>query len=264
MRRLLEWLNVSHIISGTAHVAVGLVCLAVVGGALANSFIKSEHHARVELASANDPAKGHVVSIDIPLEAVRLSSTATVSASDADDAPSAVLMPAVFTGADASLLLASNDAPEIDHPVMKIALADLERQRLCLTQGIYYEARGERALGQLAVAEVVLNRVASNRYPNTICGVVFQGAKANRCQFSFACMANVMNKPRNQIAWRKAQRLAHNVLSGKVRNSVIGTATYYHATYVSPYWAPSMVEVAKIGQHIFYSSSADGLADPRS
>jgi hypothetical protein len=261
MRRLLEWLDVSHIVSGTAHVAVGLFCLTVVGGAVASSVIKAEHQVPVQLASANDPAKGHVVTIDVPLEGVRMAANASESAA----AP--VLVPAVFTGADASDLLVNNNANEalkVDRPVLKIALHDLERQRLCLTQGIYYEARGERSIGQLAVAEVILNRVASNRYPASICGVVFQGAKSHRCQFSFACMQNVMNRPRNPVAWRKAQRLAHDVLSGKVRNSVIGTATYYHAAYVNPYWAPSMVEVAKIGQHIFYSSSADGLADPRS
>jgi hypothetical protein len=205
------------------------------------------------------------VTIDVPLDSVRLTSNA--SANDESDAAAPVLVPAVFTGADASALLVNNDANEplrVDRPVLKIALHDLARQRLCLTQGIYYEARGERSIGQLAVAEVILNRVASNRYPASICGVVFQGAKSHRCQFSFACMKNVMSRPRNPAAWRKAQRLAHDVLSGRVRNSVIGTATYYHAAYVNPYWAPSMVEVAKIGQHIFYSSSADGLADPRS
>lgn len=264
MRRLLEWLDVSHIVSGTAHVAVGLFCLTVVGGAVASSVIKSEHQVPVQLASVNDPAKGHVVTIDVPLDGVRLASNASANA---DSAAAPVLVPAVFTGADASSLLVNNNATEdlkVDRPVLKIALHDLARQRLCLTQGIYYEARGERSAGQLAVAEVILNRVASNRYPASICGVVFQGAKSHRCQFSFACMKNVMSRPRNSVAWRKAQRLAHDVLSGKVRNSVIGNATYYHAAYVNPYWAPSMVEVAKIGQHIFYSSSADGLTDPRS
>ena len=264
MRRLLEWLDMSHIVSGTAHVAVGLFCLTVVGGAVASSVIKHQDMAPVQLASAHDAAKGHVVSIDVPLEGVRRAST-RAAANDADTA-SAMLVPAVFTGADASLLLVSNnndesgnDPLQVDRPVLKIALNDLERQRLCLTQGIYYEARGESAMGRLAVAEVILNRVASGRYPKTICGVVFQGAKSHRCQFSFACMKNVMNRPRNPVAWRKAQRLAHYVLSGRVNTSVIGSATYYHATYVNPYWAPSMVEVAKIGRHIFYRSTADGL-----
>jgi len=269
MRKLLEWLDVSHIVSGTAHVAVGLFCLTVVTGAIASSLIKSDHRVPVQLASANDPAKGHVVAIDIPLGGVRLAAK-PASADDGDNI-GAVLVPAVFTGADASSLLVNNnnrndETLQVDRPVLRIALKDLERQRLCLTQGVYYEARGERSIGQLAVAEVILNRAASNHYPPSICGVVFQGAKSNRCQFSFACMKNVMNRPLNPVAWRKAERLAHYVLSGKVRNSVIGSATYYHASYVNPYWAPSMVEVVKIGQHIFYSSRADGLAaaDPRS
>lgn len=263
MRRLLEWLNVSHMVSGTAHIAVGLFCLTVVGGALTISYSNSDAaSAAMRMASADKADMSqHVVSITVgpDAEVTPNASASTVSASD--DAAHPDLVPAVFRGSDAGTVMLSNAV--VTHPALKIKLADLERERRCLVEGIYYEARGERAVGQVAVAEVVLNRVMSGRYPASICGVVFQGAKSGQCQFSFAC-TNVMKHPRNKVAWRKAQRLAHYVLAGKVRNSLVGTATYYHATYVSPYWAPHMVEVAKIGQHIFYRSAADGLGDPQS
>ncbi len=268
MRRLLEWLNVSHMVSGTAHIAVGLFCLTVVGGALTISYSNSDvASAALRVASADKAAMSqHVVSITVgpdaeatPEASAADASVSTVSASD--DAAHPDLVPAVFRGSDTSAILLNNAV--VTHPSIKIKLVDLERERQCLVEGIYYEARGERAVGQLAVAEVVLNRVMSGRYPASICGVVFQGAKSGQCQFSFAC-SNVMKHPRNKVAWRKAQRLAHYVLAGKVHNSLVGTATYYHATYVNPYWAPHMVEVAKIGQHIFYRSAADGLGDPQS
>jgi spore germination cell wall hydrolase CwlJ-like protein len=262
MRRLLEWLDVSHIVSGTAHVAVGFLCLSLVGGAFVFSATSTSATTKPALvASARDggvAAEGgsDVVALRVGADDAAAALKAIPAGAPAQEAAS-ILVPAVFRSADAGM----HDA--VSQPVLKIKLTDLEKERQCLVEGIYYEARGERAVGQLAVAEVVLNRVLSGRYPSTICGVVFQGAKTGRCQFSFACDSS-MKHPRNMVAWRKAQRLAHYVLSGKVRNSLVGSATYYHASYVNPYWAPSMVEVAKIGQHVFYRSAADGLpADPQ-
>ncbi|MGB3809283.1 MAG: cell wall hydrolase [Parvibaculum sp.] len=246
MRRLLEWLDVSHMLSGTAHVAVGLFCLTVVSGALISSMTSTE-------AMTSVTALGNVAAAE-PMHDAR-AMLASVS-----DTPS-IAVPAVFRSADATATLL-HSAVVVSPPVLNIKLGDLEKERRCLTEGIYFEARGESAIGQLAVAEVVLNRVMSGRYPASICGVVFQGAKSNQCQFSFACNGD-MRKPRDPVAWRKAQRLAHYVLAGKVRNSIVGSATYYHASYVSPYWAPHMVEVAKIGQHIFYRT-ADAVPDPQS
>lgn len=270
MRKLFEWLDVSHIVSGTAHIAVGLFCLTVVSATLVHSAISVQAKPAM-LASAGSAltasAEGgrDVVAVSVGNEPDSVAKSdiipASASATDVADAPASVMVPAVFRTSDADGLM-MHDAVTAK-PVLKIKLNDLERERRCLVEGIYYEARGENARGQLAVAEVVLNRVLSGRYPSSICGVVFQGAKTGHCQFSFACN-NAMKHPRNKVAWRKAQRLAHYVLSGQVNKSIIGTATYYHAAYVNPYWAPSMVEVAKIGQHVFYRSTADGLNDPES
>ena len=276
MRRLLEWLDVSHIVSGTAHVAVGLFCLTAVTSALAISVTKSEATTAPAIVAAAtidpDKAGADVVALTITSDAATNGATAQVMTAS-QKARQGGIVSAVYHSSDAGLLrfddndlldesaLSASDA--VARPTLQIKLNDLEAERRCLIEGIYYEARGERAVGQLAVAEVVINRVLSGRYPSTICGVVFQGASTGRCQFSFACDGS-MKRPRDNLAWRKAQRMAHYVLSGRVRNSLVGTATYYHANYVSPYWAPHMVEVAKIGQHIFYSSDADGLTGPQS
>lgn len=126
------------------------------------------------------------------------------------------------------------------------------RQRRCLATAIYFEARGEPIQGQLAVAQVVMNRVRSETYPDTICGVVFQGQWRRRgCQFSFTC-DGIADVPRNQTTWELAQRLAARVTDGKVWLAEVGHATHYHATYVRPRWRRQLNRIKKIGRHIFY------------
>ena len=128
-------------------------------------------------------------------------------------------------------------------------------QRACLARAIYFEARSESELGQLAVAKVILNRVKLSRYPNNICGVVYQGAqKKTGCQFSFACDGQ-SDKPRNDKYWRQAQRVANRAMNGTSQLRVIATATNYHADYVKPKWASTMRRLIKIGRHIFYQGS---------
>lgn len=126
----------------------------------------------------------------------------------------------------------------------------LGRQRYCMAAAVYYEARGEPDLGQRAVAQVVMNRVESKRYPNSICGVVFQNkAMRNRCQFSFACDGRP-EKPRPGKAWNKALDIAKRFEAGE-RLAKVAEATNYHADYVRPRWARSMRRISKIGRHIF-------------
>ena len=133
------------------------------------------------------------------------------------------------------------------------------KQRLagqsCLSRAIYFEARSESELGQLAVAKVILNRVRDRNYPNSICGVVYQGAnRKNSCQFSFACDGNTDN-PKMGKAWNQAKRVAARALNGGSGVRVISTATHYHADYVRPKWSSSMRRLIKIGRHIFYHDS---------
>ncbi len=139
-------------------------------------------------------------------------------------------------------------------PVAPVSVEGNERavsEAHCLAQAIYYEARGETLPGQIAVAEVVLNRAQSQRYPDSICGVVFQNQHMkNRCQFSFACDGKTDNPPQGDI-WRRANALADYVLQDeKIR--LTNAATHYHADYVSPDWATRLDMTVKIGRHVFY------------
>jgi spore germination cell wall hydrolase CwlJ-like protein len=130
----------------------------------------------------------------------------------------------------------------------------------CLTAAIYYEAGLEPEQGQRAVAQVVLNRVRHPAYPNTVCGVVFQGSeRTSGCQFSFTCSGMLRRTP-NPAIWARARRYAADALAGYVERSV-GLATHYHADYVFPNWAPTLTKVTTIGRHIFYRW--DGSWGPR-
>ncbi|PXA90836.1 hypothetical protein DMC47_26810 [Nostoc sp. 3335mG] len=127
-----------------------------------------------------------------------------------------------------------------------------EKERWCLATAIYFEARGETYRGQVAVAQVVMNRVKDHRYPDTICGVVYQNqTKRNACQFSFACdgIPEAITEP---DPWAQAEDIAGRYLNGELYLTEVGDATHYHATYVRPAWAPRMTKVTQIGLHVFY------------
>ncbi len=121
----------------------------------------------------------------------------------------------------------------------------------CMTAAIYYEAANEPVTGQRAIAQVILNRVRHPAFPDTVCGVVFQGSeRASGCQFTFSCDGSLVRTPSKRF-WLRAQSVATAALSGLVETSV-GHATHYHASYVLPYWAPKLTKVTTIGSHIFY------------
>jgi hypothetical protein len=126
-----------------------------------------------------------------------------------------------------------------------------DRERRCLAIAIYFEARGEPVNGQVAVGQVILNRVRSPLFPETICGVVYQGQMNPGCQFSFTCDGKT-DTPRNDAQWSQAQDIARRIMAGELWLPEVGYSTYYHANYVSPYWAGSMSKIDKIGRHIFY------------
>ncbi len=125
----------------------------------------------------------------------------------------------------------------------------------CLARAVYFEARSESELGQIAVAKVILNRVKDPEYPNTICGVVYQGSgRRNSCQFSFAC-DGLPDDVKSATSWAKAKSIARKAIAGEAKVAAIGTATNYHADYVKPKWAKSMKRLIKIGRHVFYEDS---------
>ena len=128
---------------------------------------------------------------------------------------------------------------------------DAARALDCLTAAVYYEARSQTLDGQRAVAQVVLNRVRDPAFPASVCGVVYQGSnRTTGCQFSFTCDGS-LDRPREPLAWARASVIASDALGGAVY-APVGSATFYHADYVSPWWAASMTQVATIGAHIFY------------
>jgi spore germination cell wall hydrolase CwlJ-like protein len=140
----------------------------------------------------------------------------------------------------------------------KVKLADSER--LCLAQAIYHEARGESADGQMAVANVIINRAFSKKYPSTICGVVFQNADKGRykCQFTFACDGR-SDMGTERTAWNRSVKMAEDAFAefqrgqrpGVVPNGVL----FYHTTAVAPKWSHTFRRVAAIGSHVFYSQN---------
>lgn len=126
------------------------------------------------------------------------------------------------------------------------------RERQCLAEAVYFEARSEPEDGQAAVAQVVLNRATSGLYPASICGVVYQNRTHYKaCQFSFACEGRSLRVTESD-AWRTAVRIADEVVDGKMYLSDVGGATHYHANYVRPGWARRLVKMDVIGHHIFY------------
>lgn len=127
----------------------------------------------------------------------------------------------------------------------------------CLTQAVYYEARGEGVDGMRAVAQVILNRVRHPAYPKTICNVVYQGAYLRTsCQFSFVCNG-AMGRPLEGWAWRRAKDIANAALGGYVMTA-IGTATNFHTTGVNPGWSGTMDRVTQVGNHVFYQFRGRG------
>ncbi|MGZ3375925.1 MAG: cell wall hydrolase [Phenylobacterium sp.] len=152
---------------------------------------------------------------------------------------------------------AVGERPAIGHRVSALESA---RQLDCLTQAVYFEARGETARGQAAVAQVVMNRVANPSFPKTVCGVVFQGAATHGCQFSFACDGS-MGHGLEAEAWDRARQVAERALSGRVLAD-IGGATHFHTTSVRPDWGPQMLRVAQVGLHVFYRFNPHAPMNP--
>lgn len=133
-----------------------------------------------------------------------------------------------------------------------LSAATRAKQEQCLAQGVYFEARGEPVRGQIAVAQVILNRAFSGHYPATVCGVVYQNAHRHlACQFTFACDRHP-DVIRDQAAWRRAQTIAAGTLDGKLWLPEVGKATHYHAAWVRPGWVRMMQQLHRIGVHTFY------------
>ena len=136
----------------------------------------------------------------------------------------------------------------------------LETAFICLALNTYHEAKNQSMVGQVATAQVVMNRVADSRYPNTVCEVVKQGPKykgsdvpvRHKCQFSWYCDGKSDEPKLDSKEWFKAKDYARIVLSGRIALDVTEGATHYHATYVRPAWAKTKTRTTRIEKHIFY------------
>ena len=139
-------------------------------------------------------------------------------------------------------------------PALRLSLEGPARARAekCLAEAIYFESRGEPKRGQIAVAQVIINRVFSGYYPNDVCKAVYQNAHRHlACQFTFAC-DNVKDVIREPDMWVQAKQISSDMLDGKLWLESVGRATHYHAYWVRPNWIAEMRKLDKIGVHTFY------------
>ena len=146
-------------------------------------------------------------------------------------------------------------------PAERLGLFD-EKSRAksekCLAEAVYFEARGEAVRGQIAVAQVVMNRAFSGFYPNTVCGVVYQNKHRHlACQFTFAC-DNVADVVREPDMWDRARKIAKAMLDGQLWLPEVAKSTHYHAYWVRPSWVNEMKKMYKFGVHTFYRPRAWG------
>jgi hypothetical protein len=191
-----------------------------------------------------------------------------VASGDAD-IKLAALDPSSDSGKGGESIAVKGDAAGAGHalsPAERLGLSGKARQRAekCLANAVYFEARGEPVRGQIAVAQVVMNRVFSSFYPSDVCGVVYQNANRHlACQFTFACdgIPDVVTEP---DAWARAKRIARDMLDGKLWMPEVAKSTHYHAYWVHPDWVGEMRKIYRLGVHTFYRPRAwgDGSNEP--
>ena len=139
------------------------------------------------------------------------------------------------------------------------ATADDRKAIDCLAKNIYWEASNEPLRGKKAVAQVTVNRTEDERFPDDICGVVYErdkvkvkGRVKTICQFSWTCMTVKNKTPRNEENWEEALHIAQKFVLDSHELPELDQALFYHADYVRPRWAKRMIRIEKIGAHIFY------------
>ena len=134
----------------------------------------------------------------------------------------------------------------------------METALMCMALNIFFEARSEPIQGQIAVAEVTLNRVASDDYPNTICEVVLQ-ENSQGCQFSWWCDGK-SDSPKEHNSFQTSKSLARLMIDDGQYISVVGkNATHFHTDVIKPFWSDDMVKVEQVGKHIFYTKNNNNI-----
>ena len=212
------------------------------------------------------PIASCVPAIALPGPAALLPSTSATAYAAAAPAAQTGVLPALEAGgpglalAGSSAFAANFNLPIAGGPNPAAAAyafraatpLDQMRSLDCLTQAVYYEAGNQSEDGQRAVAQVVINRVRHPAWPNSVCGVVYQGAMrpGGGCQFTFTCDGALGRTPVPAL-WARARQIATEALAGRTF-APVGMSTFYHANYVFPSWAPRLVKTAVIGAHLFY------------
>jgi hypothetical protein len=213
---------------------------------------------RTQLADARKPKRAIGDLEDAPAEApaVRVASIDPAASSAALDAIDQIVpMPDIMPVSPSGTLAYAREttpATAFDFLVDKHGKKVSEKELWCMATAIYFEARSESYRGQIAVGQVVMNRLSHPIYPKSICNVVFQNSNMrNACQFSFAC-DGIPERVTEPKAWAQAEEIAKGVINGTLYETDVGASTHYHATYVYPHWAPKLKKNVKIGHHIFY------------
>jgi spore germination cell wall hydrolase CwlJ-like protein len=167
-----------------------------------------------------------------------------------------VAPPAATATAGQQVAATPVSAPPARSATEQLVMNKLLAEHRCLSEALYYEARGEGTSGQKAIAEVIFHRMRTGNYGHSICAVVYEGANRPGCQFSFACNGDLAER-KSASAWMRAQVLAARILTGEERlNDATGGATNFHAVSVDPDWAVDMTPTAQIGNHIFYKGAS--------
>jgi spore germination cell wall hydrolase CwlJ-like protein len=211
----------------------------------------------IEIVSPNVSSKGTPGSNDPDIKA----SAVTPPAADGKAAP----LPAAPAQGSAGETVApkgevtgTGKRPRTPAERLGLDIKQRAKAEKCLADAVYFESRGEVKRGQIAVAQVVMNRVFSGFYPTTVCGVVYQNSHRKlACQFTFACdgIPDVVNEP---DMWTQAKEIARDMLDGKLWLPEVGHSTHYHAYWVHPAWVNEMKRLHKIGVHSFYRPRAWG------
>jgi hypothetical protein len=196
---------------------------------------------------------------------------ASRASGDSDIKQSALDPPELGEGKAGETIAGKGEVTGVDQhprsPAERLALTGIGRAKAekCLANAVYFEARGETVRGQIAVAQVVMNRVFSPFYPNDVCGVVYQNAHRHlACQFTFACdgIPDIVTEP---DAWERAKRISRDMLDGKLWMPEVAKSTHYHAYWVHPSWVGEMKKMYKLGVHTFYRPRnwGDGSDEPK-
>ncbi len=211
---------------------------------------------RTQLAEARKPKRAIGDLEEVPADPVQVASIDPAAPSAALDAIDQVVpMPEIMPVTAPGTLAYARETPPataFDLLVDKHGNKVSEKELWCMATAIYFEARSESYRGQIAVGQVVMNRLANKIYPKTICNVVLQNQHMrNACQFSFAC-DGIPERVTEPKAWAQAEEIARGVINGTLYVAEVGASTHYHATYVYPHWAPKLKKNTRIGHHIFY------------